>query len=300
MSRRRSAEREERGVKSSNPVLGHLDQATAAERRSGYGSGYGSGGYQPAQYQSAPPVAYGPTGYGGYGQPPVMGVREPGRAMALDDVVTRTLGLVVVVVAAATLSWIFLRTGGIVGIAVFGSAIAGLVVGLVISFRVITNPPLIITYAILQGILLGVVSRAFEQVYPGVVLQAVVGTLAVFLAMAVLYRFRVLRATPRFARWVIGALIGVIALSVITWIMSAFGHGLGLEPGGQHSSIGFIIALVFVGVAALTFILDFNQVEQAVRYGLPERFAWYCAFGLVVGLIFLYWQILRLLGYLRN
>ncbi len=293
-------------MKSSNPVLGHLDQTAAAERRSGYGSGggygsgYGSGGYQAAQYQSAPPVAYGPTGYGGYGQPPVMGVREPGRAMALDDVVTRTLGLVVAVVAAATLSWIFLRTGGIVGIAVIGSAIAGLVVGLVISFRVITNPPLIITYAILQGILLGVVSRAFEQVYPGVVLQAVVGTLAVFLAMAVLYRFRVLRATPRFARWVIGALIGVIALSLITWIMSAFGHGLGLEPGGRNSSIGFVIALVFVGVAALTFILDFNQVEQAVRYGLPERFAWYCAFGLVVGLIFLYWQILRLLGYLRN
>jgi uncharacterized YccA/Bax inhibitor family protein len=296
MSRRWSAEREERSVKSSNPVLGHLDQTAAAERR----AGYGAGGYQPAPYQSAPPVAYGPTGYGGYGQPPVMGVREPGRAMALDDVVTRTLGLVVVVVAAAALSWAFLRTGGIVGIAVFGSAIAGLVVGLVISFRVITNPPLIITYAILQGILLGVVSRAMEQVYPGIVLQAVVGTLAVFLAMAVLYKFRVLRATPRFARWVIGALVGVIALSIITWIMSAFGHGLGIEPGGQHSSIGFVIALVFVGVAALTFILDFNQVEQAVRYGLPERFAWYCAFGLVVGLIFLYWQILRLLGYLRN
>ena len=95
-------------------------------------------------------------------------------------------------------------------------------------------------------------------------------------------------------------LIGVIALSLITWIMSAFGHGLGLEPGGQHSSIGFIIALVFVGVAALTFILDFDAVEQGIRYGLPERFAWYCAFGLVVGLIFLYWQILRLLGYIRN
>jgi len=282
-------------VKSSNPVLGHLDQTAAAERR----SGFGAGGYQTAPYQ-APPVAYGPSGYGPYGQPPVMGVREPGRAMALDDVVTRTLGLVVVVVAAAAVSWVFLRTGAIVGVAVVGSAIAGLVVGLVIAFRAITNPPLIIAYAILQGILLGVVSRAMEQVYPGIVLQAVVGTLAVFLAMAVLYKFRVLRATPRFARWVIGALIGVVGLSLITWIMSAFGHGLGIEPGGRNSSVGFIIALVFVGVAALTFILDFDAVEKGVRYGLPERFAWYCAFGLIVGLIFLYWQILRLLGYLRN
>lgn len=291
-------------MKSSNPVLGHLDQTAAAERRAGgwsgaYQQGYPQPGYPQAGYQQ-PPVAYGPSGYGPYGQPPVMDVREPGRAMALDDVVTRTLGLLVTVVAAAAVSWIFLRTGAIVGVAVVGSAIAGLVVGLVISFRRITNPPLILAYAVLQGILLGVVSRAMEQVYPGIVLQAVVGTLAVFVAMAVLYRFRVLRATPRFARWVIGALFGVVALTLITWIMSAFGHGLGLQPGGQHSSIGFVIALVCVGVGALTFILDFDAVEQGVRYGLPERFAWYCAFGLIVGLIFLYWQILRLLGYLRN
>jgi uncharacterized YccA/Bax inhibitor family protein len=294
-------------VKSSNPVLSKLDQTAAAERRSGnWPAAYQSAPYQTSPYQqggSAPQVAYGPSGYGPYGQPPVMGVQEPGRAMTLDDVVTRTLGLVVVVVVTAALSWTFLRSDGIAGLATIGSAIAGLVLGLVISFRRITNPPLIITYAILQGILLGVVSRAFEQVYPGIVVQAVVGTLAVFLAMAVLYKFRVLRATPRFARWVIGALFGVVTISIVSWVFSAFGHNSAFanyRPGEQHGTIGFIFSLVCVAVAALTFILDFNAVEQGVRYGFPERFAWYCAFGLVVGLIFLYWQILRLLGYLRN
>ncbi len=285
-------------MRSSNPVLGRLDETAAAERR----SRYRAGGYQPGGIASAP-AGYGPTSYGPYGGSPVMDVREPGRAMTLDDVVTRTLGLVVVVVATAALSWAFLRNDGIASLAAFGSAIAGLVLVFVISFRRITNPALIMTYAALQGILLGVVSRAFEQVYPGIVIQAVVGTLAVFLGMAVLYKFRVLRATPRFARWVIGALIGVVGLSLINWLFAMFGHNPGLEyygPNQHHGAVPIVFALVCIAVGALTFILDFDMIEQGVRYGMPERFAWYCAFGLIVGLIFLYWQILRLLGYLRN
>jgi uncharacterized YccA/Bax inhibitor family protein len=227
----------------------------------------------------------------------------PTRAMTLDDVVSRTLGLVILVIASAALSWIFLRTGPIVTLATVGSAIAGLVLVFVISFRRVTNPALIMVYAVLQGILLGIVSRAFERVYPGIVVQAVVGTLAVFFGMAALYKFRVLRATPRFTRWVIGALIGVVGLSLINWILSAFGHNLGITyygPGQHAGMLAIVFSLIAIGVGALTFILDFDQVEQGIRYGLPERFAWYCAFGLIVGLIYLYWQILRLLGYLRN
>jgi uncharacterized YccA/Bax inhibitor family protein len=287
---------EEGVVRSSNPVLGRLDETAAAERRARY-----QGGYQPGGI--APQAGYGPSAYGPYGQPPVMDVRGPGRVMTLDDVVTRTVALVAIVVATAALSWAFIRSDGASGLAAFGASIAGLVLVFVISFRRITNPPLIMAYAALQGIVLGVVSRAFEQVYPGIVVQAVVGTLSVFLGMAVLYKFRVLRATPRFARWVIGALIGVVGLSLINWLFTLFGHNPGLEtygPGQHHGAVPIIFALVAIAVGALTFILDFDMVEQGVRYGLPERFAWYCAFGLVVGLIFLYWQILRLLGYLRN
>jgi uncharacterized YccA/Bax inhibitor family protein len=264
-------------------VLTRLDETARANRfqTSGYG-----------------PVAYGPPGQG-----PVMDVRAPDRAMTLDDVVVRTMGLVAVVIISAAFSWVALRGGALTGVAVFGSVIAGLVLGLVISFRRITNPALIIAYGVLQGILLGVVSRWFEEVYPGIVVQAVVGTLCVFLGMAALYKFRVLRATPRFRRWVIGALFGVVGLSLINWVLAMFGHNLGYEyygPTSHAGGIAIVFALVCIGVGALTFILDFDAVEQGVRYGLPERFAWYCAFGLVVGLIYLYWQILRLLGYLRN
>jgi len=131
----------------------------------------------------------------------------------------------------------------------------------------------------------------------------VAGTLGVFIGMAVLYKNRVLRATPRFTRFVIGALIGVVALSLINLVLAWFGHNLGLVyygPGQKGGTLAIVFSLACIAIGALTFIIDFDQVEQGLRYGLSERFAWYCAFGMLVGLIFLYWQILRLLGYLRR
>jgi len=218
-------------------------------------------------------------------------------------VVTRTVALILLTCVSGAFSWIFLRGGAWLGLATIGSVVAGLALGLTISFMRITNPLVISAYAILQGILLGVASRAFENAYPGIVVQAVAATFGVFLVMAVLYKSRVIRATPRFARFVIGALFGIVALSLVNWLLSLFGHNLGYEyygPTAKGGALAIGFALVCIVVGALTFILDFNAVEQGIRYGLPHRYAWYCAFGLLVGLIFLYWQILRLLGYLRR
>jgi uncharacterized YccA/Bax inhibitor family protein len=275
-------------VRSSNPVLGRLDETATANRRIG-------GGQQ---------IGYGQqSGYGQYGQPPVIGPGETSRAMTLDDVVVRTVFLVALVMVAAAFSWVLLKGGGWTSVAMIGGSLAGIALVFVISIKRVTNPAVISLYAILQGILLGVVSREFEHAYPGIVVQAVAGTLAVFLGMAILYKFRVIRATPRFARWVIGALFGVVGLSLVNWLLSLFGHNLGIEyygPNQRAGTLAIVFALICIGVGALTFILDFDLVEKGVQYGMPERFAWYCAFGLVVGLIYLYWQILRLLGYLRN
>ncbi|HEY6593096.1 MAG TPA: Bax inhibitor-1/YccA family protein [Asanoa sp.] len=233
----------------------------------------------------------------------VLGVRPVTRPMTVDDVVVRTVGLLVVTGAFAALSWLTIRGGAGVGLAVIGSSIAGLVLALVISFRRITNPLVIGAYAVLEGLLLGVVSRAFEDLYPGIVIQAVVGTFGVFLGMAILYRAGIIRATPRFTRFVIGALIGVVALSLVNLIAYWISGAQAIEVYTQNGRVGWlpiVFSLVCIGVGALTFILDFDAVEQGIRHGLPERYAWYCAFGLLVGLIYLYWQILRLLSYLRR
>jgi uncharacterized YccA/Bax inhibitor family protein len=253
-------------VRSSNPVLTRLGEAASQERSLGYG-----------------PLS-------------------TDRMMSLDDVLVRTVGLLALTGVSAAFSWNFL-SGPALGLAVLGSMLAGLVLGLVISFARITNPFLIGAYAVVEGILLGVVSKFFEGHHPGIVIQAVVGTFGVFAGMAVLYKQRILRATPRFTRFVVGALIGVVVLSLVNWVVAMFGGNLHLiEYGvtGHVSLLPIVFSLVCIAVGALTFILDFDQIERGVHYGLPEKYAWYCAFGLLVGLIFLYWQILRLLGYMRR
>jgi uncharacterized YccA/Bax inhibitor family protein len=268
-------------VQSSNPVLSRLGRTAQAERAS----------HAPTEGYTVPQ---------GFGLITPTGVSRP---MTLDDVVTRTIILVGLTVVSAALSWLTLRSPAATGLAVIGSSLAGLVLVLVISFARITNPLVISAYAVVEGIVLGVVSRVFEHVYPGIVVQAVAGTLGVFIGMAVLYKNRVLRATPRFTRFVVGALIGVVALSLINLVLAWFGHNLGLVyygPGQKGGTLAIVFSLACIAIGALTFILDFDQVEQGLRYGLSERFAWYCAFGMLVGLIYLYWQILRLLGYLRR
>jgi uncharacterized YccA/Bax inhibitor family protein len=239
------------------------------------------------------------AGYGVYPQ------AAPTRMMTLDDVVVRTVALLLLTGVTGAASWAFLHSGPLVALALIGSVIAGLALVLVISFMRVTNPLVIAAYAVTQGVLLGVVSRAYEQRFSGIVLQAVFGTFAVFLVMAGLYKFRVLRATPKFTRFVIGALIGIVALTFLNLIFAAFHVNLGLidyniQGQGRVGLLPILFSLAAVAIGALTFILDFDQVEQGIRYGLPERYAWYCAFGLLVGLIFLYWQLLRLLGYARR
>ena len=58
--------------------------------------------------------------------------------------------------------------------------------------------------------------------------------------------------------------------------------------------------MTLVRRAALSFLLDFDMIDKAIRRGAPERFAWYAAFGLTVTLVWLYLEILRLLSYLRD
>ncbi|MER7004611.1 Bax inhibitor-1/YccA family protein [Dactylosporangium sp. NPDC000555] len=261
-------------MQSSNPVLTRLGEAARASRyETGYGPGY-------------------------------PGEQTPSRAMTMDDVVVRTVALLAITGVVGAAAWVLLpASSGVTFFAAAMAGIAGLVLGLVISFRRVTSPAVIIPYAALQGIALGVISRAFESWYSGIVIQAVIGTFGIFAIMAVLYKLRVLRATPRFTKFVIGALIGVVVLSFANWLFYLFGLNLGLREysvDGKVSWLPIVFSLVVIGVGALTFILDFDAIEQGTHYGLPEKYAWYCAFGILVGLIFLYYEILRLLSYLRR
>jgi uncharacterized YccA/Bax inhibitor family protein len=266
-------------VRTSNPLLTRLSADAARERT--------------ATAQTYPAEPYrNPTNEDLLGTAPARV-----RTMTVDDVVVRTIGLLALVVLSAGAIWTLVP---VEDAAVFWipAAMIGLVLGLVISFARITNPLLIGAYAVVEGVFVGGVSHWFNTIYEGIVLQAVAATLGVFLLMAFLYKSGTIRATPRFVRFMLGALLGAAAVIVINFVITLVtGEQTILRDGGP---IAIIVSLVFIVIAALSFILSFHEVEEGVRLGLPERYAWACAFGIVVSLIWLYLEVLRLLSYFSS
>ena len=223
-----------------------------------------------------------------YRSPSATGV-DTGR-MTMDDVVVKTGIMFAVLVAAAGVNW-FLASP----LLTLGGVIVGLVLALVISFKQSTNPALMLGYAAAEGLFIGGISQAFETQWPGIVPQAVIGTLSVFLIALWAYKSGRVRATPKFQRTVMIAMGGYLVFSLINLGLVLF-TGTNLRAGW----LGIGIGLFAITLAAAMLILDFDFAEQGVKNGLPERFAWLAAFGLVVTLVWLYIEMLRLISILRG
>ncbi|MBB5867041.1 putative YccA/Bax inhibitor family protein [Allocatelliglobosispora scoriae] len=221
--------------------------------------------------------------------------------MTVEDVVIKTVALLAVLGITGAAAWTLLPEK-YTGIAMIGSLVIALVIGLIIGFKRVTSPPLIIAYAVFEGVAIGLISKFYEERFGGIVLQAAIATFAIFGVMALLYTSRAIRATPRLRKMIVGALIGAVVVMLVNWVLSFFGIYTGLRGdangNGGMLAIGFSIVMIIIG--AMTFVLDFDEVERGVAQGLPTRASWYCAFGILLGLVWVYLEVLRLLSYLRG
>jgi len=247
-------------------------------------------------------------GVPGYG-PPQTSAGADDRPMTVDDVVIKTalsLGTALVT-GVLTAIWAISQistsaSGKVTAIpgAVIGALVGGMIVGLVISLVIIfkqkPSGPLTLAYSAAEGVFLGAISGLFELLYPGIAIQAIIGTAGVFIAMLVVYKTGAVKVTPKLTKWIIGAVVGVAILMLVNLITSFFGFNP-LRDGGP---IAIIFSLVVIGVAAFSFLLDFDQADRMIREGMPSKWAWFAAFGLMTTLVWLYLEILRLLSYFQN
>ncbi|MCG8476768.1 MAG: Bax inhibitor-1/YccA family protein [Cytophagales bacterium] len=181
---------------------------------------------------------------------------------------------------------------------IFGGAIAGFIIALITVFTPKWSPFTAPIYALCEGLFLGGISAMFEAQFPGIVISAVMGTFGVMLSLLFLYASRIIRVTSKLRMGILAATGGVFFVILIGWILSLFHVNIPFLFGGGTS------ALIFTGIvaviAALNLLLDFDMIEQGYSYGFPKYMEWYCAFGLLVTLIWLYLEILRFLALLRN
>ncbi|NLG54868.1 MAG: hypothetical protein GX542_04340 [Rhodococcus sp.] len=228
------------------------------------------------------------------------------RAMTIDDVVTKTGITLGVLSLTAILSFFMVSNNpGLAVPFVFGGGLIGLGLVLFATFgRKMDNPAIVLAYAVAEGFFLGALSQMFTNVAFGgvggsaLIGQAVLGTFGVFFGMLVVYKTGAIRVTPRLTRMIIGGIIGVAVLALGNLLIGIFTGSAGmLRDGGP---VAIIFSLVCIGLAAFSFLLDFDSADKLIRAQAPEKAAWGVALGLTVTLVWLYVEILRLLSYFSS
>ena len=279
----------------SNPVFRSLPKT-----QGGYAQfGTGAGGYGAQAVHADPYVTQ-------YPDQRQTGVSRP---LTIDDVVTKT-GITLAVLTAVSVVSYFLVAQNLALAAPFAmvGGLGGLVLVLIATFgRKQDNPAIVLSYAALEGLFLGALSFLLANLYVSgasagaLIGQAVLGTIGVFAGMLVVYKTGAIRVTPKFTRFIVAAMFGVLALILGNFVLALFGvgggEGLGLRSGGP---IAIIFSLVCIGIAAFSFLIDFDAADQMIRAGVPEKAAWGIALGLTVTLVWLYIEILNLLSMLNR
>jgi uncharacterized YccA/Bax inhibitor family protein len=280
---------------SSNPVFRSLPKG-----QGGYAQfGTGAAGYGAQQVQAEPYVTQ-------YPDQRQTGVSRP---LTIDDVVTKTGITLAVLCAVAVVSYFLVAQN--LGLAMpftLVGAFGGLGLVLIATFRrKQDSPAIVLSYSALEGLFLGAFSFIIANLYVSgasagtLIGQAILGTIGVFIGMLVVYKTGAIRVTPKFTRMLVAAMFGVLVLMLGNLVLGMFGvgggEGMGLRSGGP---IAIIFSLVCIGIAAFSFLLDFDAADQMIRAGAPEKAAWGIALGLTVTLVWLYIEILQLLSYLQR
>ena len=237
------------------------------------------------------------TVYDADGNP--VNVIDYNNTMTVKDTINKSMFLLALLVTSAIFSgYLMLFQGTHPLVLTIGGGIVGFILVIIAGFKPQYSGVLAPGYAIFKGMFVGGISIFMEIQYPGIVLQAVGGTLVTFLVCFLLYRFGIVKVTEQFKSVVIAATLAIFTYYLISlacsWIWSIeFFH-----RDNSLISIGFSIFVIII--AALNLFLDFDIIEEGAERGLPKYMEWFGAMGLMVTLVWLYVEFLRLLSKLKD
>ncbi|SJN27555.1 membrane protein [Microbacterium esteraromaticum] len=249
---------------------------------------------------------------GMYAAPPA-GALETDR-MSIEDTVWKTVGLFAILVATAVAGWIWTAstfnpiTGSVDLTPWIVGALGGFVLAMVIVFtsRKKVRPGLIFAYAAFEGVFIGAISAFFETLWPGIVMQATLATLAVVGVTLALFASGKIRASKKMTKIFMIAMIGYLVFSVLNLVLMWTNVLPQDQMFGMRSAtiagipLGLILGILVVFMAAYSLVLDFDQIQQGVRNGAPRKYGWLGAFGIMVTVVWLYVEILRMIAILRS
>jgi uncharacterized YccA/Bax inhibitor family protein len=248
----------------------------------------------------AAPAGAEPTATGTVPPPPT--AVRPTATMSANGTFAKTFFLWVLLVAGGAFGWSQVTVDPLGNVTIPGWVFIPLFVALGFAMACIfapkTAPVTAPLYAIAEGVFLGAISRVYEQQWSGIVLQAVLATLAVFVVCLALYVSGAVKVTNKFIFVVIAATAGIFVLYFVSFLLSIF--GVDLTFWNQPSAFGILFSVAVCFVAALNLFVDFEMIRRMVVAGAPKGMEWYGAFGITVTIVWLYLEILRLLSKIRS
>ena len=225
-------------------------------------------------------------------------------AMTYDDVVVKSLMCFGLLLVGAVAGWM---TGivalGAAMLVAFAACAVTLGLALFIQFSKKVRPGAIVAYSLVEGFVLGALSCAFEMMYPGIVVSAVLATLVVIGVTLGAFTMGFVRNSNTLTR-VAG--IGSFAF-FIYYMASLFLSGTGLVNMTAVRNItifgiplGVIIGVLAVFIGVLCLVRDFDAVKVGVSNNVPEKYSWLCTFAIMTDVIWIYLEILKILSYLMR
>lgn len=224
--------------------------------------------------------------------------------MSYDDAMMKTLLLLGVTVLSGVAAVFFVPLTAVSVVAVTTSLLA-LAVSFMAAFRPMVSPGIAISYAVLEGVALGTITGALNTLYPGIALQAILGTVAVVAVATGLHMSGAVRTTAKGRKVILVVMMGALVYSlvnmvlVLTGINTSFrGMDTSLSIGGIP--LGIVLGLIMIVVAGYLLISDFEVARYAVDNGAPKAFAWTVAFGIASTVMWIYVEVLRVLSILAS
>jgi uncharacterized YccA/Bax inhibitor family protein len=222
-----------------------------------------------------------------------------GSAMTLEGTSFKSIMLLVLSVASGAFGWqLITQNPASAGVFVFISIIVAFLIGVITIFVQRVSPLTAPLYAVVEGFAVGAISQIYNEAFNGIVLQALLLTAGIFLAMLLLYLFRIIRATENFKLGVVAATGGIALYYLGDLVARFFGKSLPLITSNSWWGIGFTVLVIIV--AAFNLVVDFDFIERGVAKKVPKYMEWYASFGLFVTVVWLYLEILRLLAKIRS
>lgn len=218
--------------------------------------------------------------------------------MTINGTINKTLLTLFITIFTAIFTWSLMLEMSALLLITFGGAIGGLLIVIIIIHKKELAPIFTPVYGGLEGFALGGISAFFEFLYPSIVIQAVLLTFGILLALLLAYKSRLIKPSPNFVRGVIAAICGIAFIYFLTLVLSFVGIAIPyIHEGGP---IGIAFSIFVIGIASFTIVLDFHFIEKNVKRKFPKYMEWYAALGLMVSLIWLYLEVLILLTKLRR